>query len=76
MLGRKIAGRAHDFADGGHAGAAGLARDAEIGEQHPPGLLLDQNIARRYIAVDDAVSVGVVQRDAGVAKNAHGQVER
>ena len=76
MFGGKIAGRAHKFIHGRQADLAGLAGDPKVGQQHAIGALLEQNVAWRHVAVDDAVRVRIVERRASAAEHVQGQLQR
>lgn len=67
-------GRAHDrVGDGDHL--AVLAGDPEVAQHGALAALLDQDVAWRHIAVDDAEAVGVVEGRGDLAEDRQGRVE-
>jgi hypothetical protein len=61
----------------GHPGAAGLARgqrDTEVGHQRRP--IVQQDVLRLDVAVDHAVTMGIVERARHFAGDAHGIIDR
>ena len=76
LLGRHVGRRAEGHAGLGHATAAGLLhgeRDAEVGDEGRA--VLQQDVLRLDVAVDDALAVGVVEGRGDFLGEADGVVD-
>jgi hypothetical protein len=71
LLGRHVSGRADDEAALGQAGVIGCAGQAEVGDLDPPGAVLQQDVGRLDVAVDQALFVGGGQADGDLQADAH-----
>ena len=70
LLGRHVVRRAGQVAGVREAGVVGRAGQAKVGEQRPLDALLQQDVRRLHVAVDEALGVGGGQAGGGLLADA------